>query len=784
MLVGEAFGLRESERGVPFVGASGQELDRMLLEAGIHRSACYVTNLVNEQPPGNDFSSWVVMKKKDRTQNHVLFRDKYVLPIVIEGFKSLLFEINHVKPNIIVPLGNWPMWALSGHWGITKWRGSLLQDERGSKLLPTIHPAAVLRQWELRMIVVQDLRRVAFYQNDRKIIHPDWHFTIRPSLDTVLATFQSLWNALDKGIIKWLDFDLETRAGHIACAGLSWSLLDAICIPFMTTHSHEGYWSFEEESLIVWWLWRLLTHPRASIRGQNLLYDAQYTYRWWHFVPRVEQDTMISFHVAWAGLPKRLDFQSSMYCDNYVYWKDDGKKWGKSVGEEQLWVYNCTDCVRTREVGEGLIETVKSLNLEAQHKFHQRLFWPTLYAMKRGIKIDLKAKSALSLELQEEIGKRERFLEDILGHPINIASSSQMINLFYGDFGMTPIMSAPKRMGPAHITCDDEALELLKIREPVLKPIIRTVQELRSLNVFFSTFVNARLDIDDRMRCSFNICGTETYRFSSSKNAFESGLNLQNIPMGGEENDSDLKLPNVRKLFVPDPGFTAFDLDLSKADLRVVVWESDEREMKAMLAEGRDPYVETAREFYRDPSITKNLPSGLPHPKYATFKSFSHGLHYLGTPRGLARKLNLTVHEAERTQAWYFGKYPRIPEWQKRFKAEVASKHYVSNVFGYRRYYFDRIGDEVFRKAIAWLPQSTVGILIDHIWLNIFDNIPQAEVLIQVHDSLFGQFPTYLTDRMKSAILAQAHVTVPYPDPLIIPSVIKTSDRSWGDCIG
>ncbi|MFS2212853.1 hypothetical protein, partial [Kosakonia cowanii] len=66
-------------------------------------------------------------------------------------------------------------------------------------------------------------------------------------------------------------------------------------------------------------------HPNVLVRGQNLLYDAQYTYRHWHFVPRVAQDTMISHHTMWAGLPKRLDFQASMYCDHYVYWKDEGK---------------------------------------------------------------------------------------------------------------------------------------------------------------------------------------------------------------------------------------------------------------------------------------------------------------------------------------------------------------------------------------------------------------------------------------------------------------------------
>ena len=119
---------------------------------------------------------------------------------------------------------------------------------------------------------------------------------------------------------------------------------------------------------------------------------------------------------------------------------------------------------------------------------------------------------------------------------------------------------------------------------------------MRSLGVFLSTFVNAPLDVDGRMRCSFNIAGTETYRFSSSKNAFGSGMNMQNIPKGGESDELDLELPNVRELFIPDPGKTFFDIDLDSADLRIVCWEADIPEMKAMVRSGAKVYVEVMKE--------------------------------------------------------------------------------------------------------------------------------------------------------------------------------------------
>ena len=82
---------------------------------------------------------------------------------------------------------------------------------------------------------------------------------------------------------------------------------------------------------------------------------------------------------------------------------------------------------------------------------------------------------------------------------------------------------------------NEEALERIKRIEPVLTPIVEMLQEYRSLGFFLNTFCRAKLDPDDRMRCSYNIGGTETYRWSSSENAFGRGTNLQNLPKGIED---------------------------------------------------------------------------------------------------------------------------------------------------------------------------------------------------------------------------------------------------------
>lgn len=776
MIVGEAPGDQEVQQSAPFVGASGQELSRMLQEAGIMRSACFVTNVIRIKPPGNDIGAFIAEKKMHITPQHALVRDRYCLPPVWEGISLLEREIEMVRPNVIIALGNVAMWALTGKWGVTTWRSSLLECDLSlaldykPKVIPTFSPTMVFRQWSLRQIMVHDLRRCKAQGESREVSPPDYKFIIRPSYSTATDYLQMLIRNVEAQPTP-LAVDIETRAGHTACIGIAWSTTEAICFPIMCAERASGYWSEEEEANISYLLYKLLTHPNCQVLGQNFSYDAQYFLRHLHFLPNLARDTMLAQHVCFSNMSKGLDFLSSMYCASHTYWKDDGKTWDAKTGEDQLWEYNCKDAVITYEVDIVLQRNVDQLKLREVHDFQQALFWPVLRTMDKGIRVDTSMRGRFAMTLVDEIARREQWMIDVLGEPLNIKSPKQMQELFYGALAQKPIFD--RKTGS--VTTNDEALGRIADREPILRPLVKKVQELRSLGVFLSTFINAPLDIDGRMRCSFNIAGTETYRFSSSQNAFGSGLNLQNIPKGGGGPDA-LQLPNVRSLFIPDPGCTFFDIDLASADLRIVVWESDEPEMKSMLREGLDPYTEIAKEFYHDPTISKK------DPRRQTFKSFAHGTNYLGTAKGLAERLGLSVSEAEKTQKWYFNRFPKIKKWQDDLKDQVVKRRMVQNIFGYRCYFFDRIEGTIFNQAAAWIPQSTVACLINRAYIAIDRDLPEVDILLQVHDSLAGQFPTHLGDWMINQIVAKAEIALPYDDPLIIPVGVKTSTASWGAC--
>jgi DNA polymerase-1 len=399
-----------------------------------------------------------------------------------------------------------------------------------------------------------------------------------------------------------------------------------------------------------------------------------------------------------------------------------------------------------------------------------------LETMLTGIRFDADARMEVSAELQSLVAAREAWLLDVTGQDINIKSPKQMAEFFYLDMGQQEIRQRNAK-GGLSVTTNDEALHKIASREPILAPVCRTITELRSLGVFHSTFVMAATDTDGRIRTNFNIAGTETYRFSSSKNAFGTGLNCQNIPKGGIA-EGGLVLPNVRKLFIPDPGHTIFDIDLDSADLRIVTWESDCAWMKEHFKAGRKPYIEVMREYYRDSTMTKKS-----HPReYGIFKSLCHGTNYLGTAEGIAPRIGLLVHETERIQRWYFGLAPEIRRWQEDIKAQVKGRRYVENAWGYRNYFFDKIEGTIFNQAVAWIPQSTVACLINRAYVNIYNNLKEVQVLLQVHDSLMGQFQSVYGDWALRKIQECATVPVPYADPLHIPVGVVASTKSWGDC--
>lgn len=775
LVVGEAPGEDEDAQLKAFVGSSGMELERQLAEAKFIASAVRFTNAIRYRPRENEIDlAFVTSKKAAEEQGAVQIHGRWALPVAVEGLKDLAEEIAIVKPKIIIAVGGTALWATTGKNGIENWRSSQLPCvfDPSITVIPTYHPSAILRQWENRYLAIHDLKRAHRIWLAGPEPQPSWNFRLRPSFATVM---ECLDIAESHGTLA---VDIETKKLHIMCVGIAWNKLDAICIPFVTA-SGLPYWTEEEETAITLRLSGILTTHR--IIGQNFAYDAQYFARRMLCIPTCAFDTMLAQHVLFPGTPKSLAHNSSLYCPYHVFWKDDGKEWDpKQHPEEQLWAYNCTDCVKTFEVMEEQLPLIEKYNLTEQ--FQELIdHWPfVLNTMLKGVAVSGARKEQAKIDLRAAILERQAWLETVIGRPFNPNSPPQMKQFFIEEMG---VKGRKSKKGKGAVSFEKKNLHKVAEQYPILAGIVMVIEEIRSLKVFLNTFAEAPLDEDGRMRCSYNQGGTETFRFSSSANAFYSGTNLQNIPKG--DRSTTMEMPNMRNMFVPDPpdayapeGYEIAEIDLSGADAQIVAWETNCKHLKKGFKSGLKIHVVNNKAMYGDLAG----PDGKREPFYTRVKQGCHAFNYTGTPNTVAKTLAIPLAAAEEFQRKWFGLCPEIPEWHKAIMAELQRGKTVRNIWGYRRVFFDRV-EQVLSNAVAWKPQSSIAILINKIWRRLASDrrLPHLSILLQVHDSLVFQYPKHLRAVYLPIIAELCRVPIPYPDPLTIAMGIKVSTRSWGE---
>lgn len=564
ILVGEAWGNEEAAAQRPFVGSSGKELDRILHDAGLDRSKILCTNLVSARPKGNDFTEYLYPEKEKVNAQHRGIRGR---PILLNGLRRLHDLIALVQPKLVVAAGNWPLWALSDHGditttkgfrtpkGIVRWRGSqtytLPINGVSYPLLPIIHPAAILREWGFRQITCHDLRRAAAYtrageagvgsgskwnaENKTFTLHrPTWE-QIRNRLEHWHSRVTDKQGSGDNQL--WLSVDLETwRRRYISVIGISDATF-SLCIPLFECRGKvvTNYLTPPQECELFERLKTILEHPNVCIIGQNFIYDTEWLYRYYNINAIVAFDTMVAHHLLFPGTPKRLDYLASLYCQHYLYWKDEGQDWDGDIGEEK-WRYNCKDTRATFEIAMCLQQVLKQQGMEELYTFQIEQWKLSRQLMLTGTNFNVTLQKGMKLQLLEEANQLGSWLLNAVPEAWQYTSTGKpwydspkgTATILYEVLGLQQVLQK-KTKKP---TTDDAALQELSERPTSqwLRPLLDRLRHLRSLGVFTSNFLDARCSPDGRMRCSFNIAHPETFRWSSNSNGFGEGTNLQNIP--------------------------------------------------------------------------------------------------------------------------------------------------------------------------------------------------------------------------------------------------------------
>lgn len=772
ILVGEAPGANEEATGVPFSGGAGEVLDGMLSRCGIDRSACFVTNICMTRPPSNDFDWFLSPVKLE----------------LVQGLAQLRHDIETIRPNLIIALGAWPLAFLTGRWGIGDWRGSILDCRLvpGVKVIPTYHPAAVLRVWDYKAVAEIDLRRCR-----DQATFPDIRRR-RRHVEIVSDQSRASWLANRLLSARWLGTDIEsykTNTGcgwNVACCGFADSADHAWVIPW------DEAW---QQDLIR----EVCESPVPKVL-QNGMYDQTVLAEAGVHLTNFAWDTMLAHHslypecssggdeMATLGKKKRqsplskgLDFLTSIYTD-IPYYKPAMKAWDKldfddgpsridpdvqavlcvTGGEgytqkrRDFYAYNGLDCCATYEVREQQEPELDDFRTRHVLTHEMSLVEPLLEAQNHGIQIDTALRAQLREQYETDIAVLQATLDLEAGESVNVKSSPQVQRLLYDRLNLP--VRRNRKTGQA--TADKDALVWLAGRYD--HPLLRSILAIRQRRDIVERYVNAETGPDGRMRCCFDITGTRSGRLSSREWYDGSGTNLLNLPVRKAWSEG------IRRMYVADPGKVFVYRDYKQAEaVSVAYWAHCESMIELFNDPTRDGHREVAAQIFNKPlaDVTEGE-------RYLSKRTI-HGGHYGLGPEHMAEGINedaedtgirVTSDQCRDLQNKYFMLRPEIKE---RFWGDVTRElrhnRTLINAFGMKRTFFGRWEDKLLREAYSWKPQSDVG------WLGteaivackraIVPAIPGARFVVNVYDSVM--FECYPKDALRVAAVMEQCMAIP-----------------------
>jgi len=496
-----------------------------------------------------------------------------------------------------------------------------------------------------------------------------------------------------------------------------------------------------------------------------------------------------------------IEYKGNVYClttktgyfmarsENHIFitGNSDGKVWdGRRISDEAEFIYNGRDCCVTREIWPLVKRDAKELGTWEGYRRTMSVI-PSLLEMQiRGVRIATEKKAGLQSAFKEKVVEAEATLVESTGQNWNLNSSPQMIRLVYGYLGM-PMQYNHKTKKP---TTDKDALNRLRKKHPENK-VLKAIVDHRKFAKLKNTYAEMKVERDNRIRTSYGFIST--YRLNSSESIFGGGGNLQNIPVRTEEGRL------VRSLFIPDKGKVLLAGDLRTAEKRVIAWLSNDiRQIEAFLA-NEDTHWLDAKMIFQIPDSVKYLPeakwrdnfTNQEHPlKFyrdltkSIVYAASYGMGFIMLQTILIREeVYLEAGLCKRLLYQYKANNPMLTSWQNATKEEIrATRTLITpSPFKRKRVFRGRLSDNLFRSALAFRPQCTVGEILEVAIQKLHATSSIFEPLLNVHDEVVGQclprdIPASIAE-VKSALEIPLQIN---NRELVIPCDFKTGS-DWGN---
>lgn len=727
MLVGEAPGEWEDRTGKPFHSSApaGRTLDMILRQANICRHEVLIANVARERPPGNEISFFF----EDKACNSPK-------PIMRKWIELLRQEIIKFKPNIVIGLGGTALWALTGSKGITAARGYIQESSLvpGQKVLCTYHPQKVNYEWQLLFPTVMDIKKALAHSETRDIP------TDRRALQAGVTRAE---------FIDYVSYLINEHSGPVAVDievanpgvfpsifGIADSPEHAVSVEIVNGTSPR----FSVEGELS--LWRAVAElfDSKELIFQNGMFDVSVLFSHLGIFPRYfTRDTMIAAHVLWPEQPRSLAFLSSICLDVPIW---------KNTAQTMPLLYNAADAANTYGVWNMLEAELIKNDMMHTFDFEMKQVYPATFLHLNGIKVDTEKQKKLIKEITTEIGKIDSELEEAIGRKVNFNSPKQVKELLYGDMRLPEQYKRRKSIHEKRkVTTNKEALN--KLFSATQNPILAQILEYKRL-VKLLSFVDVETSPSGRVHTSYNITGAtmarvkgkdllvvdddDSYksfgRWSSSKSIvlpYGSG-NLQNIPY------------EARKIYVVPEGKLLLQADYKQAEAVVVAYLIGDEPSKQLFKKSFGlSEAECKANFLDIHLLTGAVMFGVEladvtKEQRNIGKRIRHATNYSAGPAVLAASIGCTQAHAKGLLQRYYNVCPQLQLWHKQIQTELNRTRMLTNLLGRKHHFMGRWDESLFRSAYAYIPQSTVGDLLNLSLCKIYGDL---EIALQLHDAVY-----------------------------------------------
>lgn len=791
MLVGDYGTTDELQQGYALTGSVQETLSHVMREAGLRFDECYRTLYIKTSIPG--FKSKAKKVRSDALNKALLEAD----------FKNILQnEIEGLKPNIIVPLGELALNAVAGEKVIERFRGSILpfpvsnpNDTYNPKVIPTYHPRDIWISYINRIPAILDFKRIKKFQNIPNFPSDDYLIWICRSYNQLVEFFSRHKNP------EFLTFDIETHHNFITCIGFCCDGNEAVTVPLMDATIPMM------ERMYIWRKIREVLANGTRKVNQNIKYDRSVLRKFGLDIANIFGDSMLAAHTLYVELPKGLDFLTSVYTE-IPYYKDEGKDYNPKLHSfDRMLLYNAKDCVAAWRVFKEQLVELEELKLKTFY-FNHVMPWFHIYnkMAERGILVDDIERKKLILKYEMMLTAEGSYLDEIHNGHLNVNSWQQVGAFIYEEL-RCPKHKHKTDSGDDAYDTDEDTLDEIRINEisdPLRQGILKKILVCRKLYKIIE-FLNTPIHSDNRFRSDPKLSGTESGRTSWAQTIdFKVGMrkgkfsklilgdSLQTVPKHGFEFEDSVYGNDLRKIFVPSPGYVFIEGDLGSAEARVVLalandYESlelmDKKEFKVNKYGLKDDlHVLTAMMTTLKPfdAITE-----------MDRQDFGKKPRHAGNYDMGAYRLSVMIHryykECEAILERFHAGVPKVRQtYHYMVRQFVTNTGYLASPHGRRHDYFGRKDDHTFKQAYSFIPQATVS---DHMkmTLQILDEeFPNVHFLSESHDSLLAEVPIEEEElyRVRFKIVAERSISFDTgsfirPVPITIPLDIGRSDTNW-----